>query len=95
MKKASSNVFHVCNKRKGLSNDDVGAARDKIISGGDTAGSWFRNRRFRSREVEGATPQNDFKEAYLFIVRKSQATRVDTRARGLHPGQLQKGGPIT
>ena len=37
------NVFLVC---KGLSDDDVGAASKGHSISGDTAGSWFRNRRF-------------------------------------------------
>ena len=53
--------FHVC---KGLlvvvlSNDDVGAGVEGHRISGDTAGSWFQNRRFRSRKVGGLS-QNDF-----------------------------------
>ena len=43
MKIKSSYFLLVC---KGLSNDDVGGSKGRRIPG-DTAGSWFRNRRFR------------------------------------------------
>ena len=38
-----------------LSNDHVGVGIEGHRVSGDTAGSWFQNRRFRSREVGGAT----------------------------------------
>ena len=43
---------------KGLSDDGIEVARgtDRIL--GDTAGSWFQNRRFRPRGIKGATVES-------------------------------------